>query len=317
MIKTKAANLLPDPALYFPIVDDRYSTRAGLIRFGKDLGNGLQDTQLFQFDNQFTAYRDNKLKTRQQAINDFVCTDTADTTLLTKAARFMLQQLCLEHNDYFSLQTTAEQNTLDCLLSGEQLLIGNDYQLLQHNEYDYQNLFDALAMQVQEDVCLMQVHDSTTELVAAHLCAANHWSAREKLQLSMPGLHQHVPGFANDNREPDMLLGSILNKATPYTRFAWGLAEHAILNQHPQHVSPVSHSASDKLFMRIERQVIWPIQGTPLILFTIRTYFRDCADLGFSQLSSLINAIQHMDTDTLQYKRLDQKKVLKTLTGLR
>jgi len=310
MTKTASLNLAL-PARYFPISSDRYSTRAGLSRFGTDFGNGEKDTQLFQFDNTFEDYRNNKLNVRKQSINNYVCTDMAEPAVLRESEKWLLQHLCREHAGKFSLQTSTNNAWLNCILTGEKLLINDDFNLSPQNDFAYKNLFDALAIQVQEDICLMQNTGSTTQLIAAHLCAANHWSARDKLGMDMQHLHQHVPGFTEDNQEPDRLLQSISNKGEPYVRFAWGLSEHAILNQHP--TLQTTPQSSDRLFMRIERQVIWPIVNTETLLFTIRTYFHDCTELAPEQRSSLVRAVNSMSEKTLRYKKIDRADVLNKL----
>ena len=157
----------------------------------------------------------------------------------------------------------------------------------------------------------MQKTDSTSQLIAAHLCAANHWSARDKVHMDMQHLHQQVPEFTEENQEPDRLLQSISNKGKPYVRFAWGLSEHAILNQHPN--LQTTPQSSDHLFMRIERQVIWPIPDSKVLLFTIRTYFRECATLEEQQRLSLINTVNSMSEATLAYKNINKADVLNKL----
>ncbi|MCK4743670.1 MAG: DUF3445 domain-containing protein [Sulfuriflexus sp.] len=306
---------LPTSAHYFPISGDRYSTRAGLARFGTDFGNGQLDTQLFQFDKTFTDYRNNKLAVRKTEINDYVCTDKIDNKSLAEATQFILQHLCNEHPDKFLLQKSSKQITLDCLLTDEQIIINDDYNLATQHRTEYKNLFDALALQVQEDICLMQINSSGTKLIAAHLCAANHWSARDKLLMDMRYLHQHVPGFTDDNKEPEKLLQGISRKTEAYVRFAWGLCDQAILNQHP-HTSLKSES-SDDLFMRIERQVIWPIPDSDILLFTIRTYFQDYTELKTSEIISLGSAVSSMSKETLEYKNIDKEAVIKKLKIMR
>jgi len=296
------ASRLPGAAIYFPITDDRYSTRAGLTKFGHDFGNGLQDQQLFQLDNNFSRYRDNKLAIRNDDLYDYVCTDQANHSCLDTATKFILQQLCHEHPDYFYLNG----ENLDCRLSGEQLSTHSVNK-------GYENLFDALALQVQEDICLMQIKKSTPSLIAAHLCAANHWSAREKLNMNMMTLHQMIPGFTEENPKPNQLLTGLHNKTQAYVRFAWGLSNHPILNQHPNIIHNELNPADEKIWMRIERQVIWPIANTDLVLFTIRTYFRDCADLDKQQRVSLIRAIESMSEETLVYKKINKDDVTNKL----
>lgn len=311
MISEYSTKKLTQPARYFPISADHYSTRAGLARFGTDFGNEQRDAQLFQFDKTFTHYRNNKLAVREHTINDYVCTDAIDTQPLAEATKFILQHLCHEHPDKFSLHKSSQEMTLDCHLTNEQLIISNDYCLTSQHESKYKNLFDALALQVSEDICLMQVTDAGTKLIAAHLCAANHWSARDKLLMDMPHLHQYVPGFADDNKEPEKLLQGISRKTEAYVRFAWGLCDQAVLNQHP-HASLESQS-SDDLFMRIERQVIWPVPDSEILLFTIRTYFRDCATLDEQQRIALIKAVNSMNKATLKYKNINKEDVLNKL----
>jgi len=313
MDKSNSIGKLPKPAIYFPIIDDYYSTRAGLSRFGDDIGNGKQDAQLFQFDNTFNTYRNNKLAIRDQSIDHYVCTDKASPEVLRETGKWLLQHLCKEHPDKFSLQHTSHAMQLSCHLSGDKIAINNDGSLDSQNA-SYKNLFDALALQVQEDICVMHKNGDHMKMIAAHLCAANHWSAREKLLMDMSDLHQHVPGFTDDNPEPDKLLLGLQKKTHPYVRFAWGLYGHATLNQHPE--QPPKQDSKNGLFMRVERQVIWPMVNTDALLFTIRTYFYDCAELDTQQCRSLINAVNSMSDATLKYKNINKTKVINTLLTL-
>jgi len=296
MSPTPSSLLLPEPATYFPIIDGRYSTRAGLSKFGTDFGNGQQDKDIFQLDQQFLRYRENKLNAREDSIHNYVCTDEATHPQLTEVSQFILHQLCKEHPEYFILK----DRKLYCQLSNE---------IIQTND---KNLFDLLALQIQEDICVMQIGDSNTRLIAAHLCAANHWSAREKLGMDMLALHQQVPGFSDENREPHQLMAGLHNKAQTYVRFAWGLNEHPILNQHPK--LEMNHSPTgEKIWLRIERQVLAPIPDTNLMLFTIRTHFSDCGALEEQQRHSLVSAINSMSDETLSYKNINKAKVLERL----
>jgi len=297
MRTTQASLLLPAPAVYFPITDNRYSTRAALTKFGHDFGNGQQDKKLFQLDTQFSPYRDNKLKARKAAIHHYVCTDAASSSQLNTVTQFILQHLCDEYPEYFSLQ----HEMLSCQLTDEKIPIKDE------------NLFDTLSLQVQEDICVMEISESNSTLLAAHLCAANHWSAREKLGMDMLALHQYVPGFSKENREPNQLVAGLYNKTQPYVRFAWGLSEQPTLNQHPMLTPNDKSPIDEKVWLRIERQVIYPIPDTDLMLFTIRTYFRDCDTLDKQQRISLISAINSMSDDTLKYKNINKADVINRL----
>ncbi len=313
MSTTKTISLLPEPAIYFPISDDRYSTRAGLTKFGYDFGNQQHDQHLFQFDKQFTHYRQNKLSIRKNSLQDYMCADTVDLTTISSAAQFILQHLCHEHPNYFSLEKSSQGSVLNCLLTDEQLHIDDNGHLLKKNQSQYKNLFDALALQLQEDICVMQIKDPNATMIAAHLCAPNHWSARDKLNMDMSMLHQHVPNFHEENRQPNQLITGLYNKTQAYVRFAWGLNNQANLNQHPNHQQFNTVQADNNLWMRIERQVIWPIPHTNLLLFSIRTYFRDVATLKEKQLISLKNAVNSMSDDILKYKNINKEDVIRKL----
>jgi len=307
MSTTTSSLSLPAPASYFPVIDNQYSTRAGLTKLGHDFGNGQQDAHLFQFDNQFSEYRNNKLQVREEALHEHVCAEATSESQLAVAARFILEALCHEHPNYFCL----DNMTLNCALTQDKLQLKDDYSLA--NNVDYKNLFDALALQVQEDICLMQVDGSTSNLIAAHLCAPNHWSARDKLGMDMFALHDSVPEFLKENREPNQLMKGLYNKSQAYVRFAWGITEQPILNQHPNLTTKHPAPSNNKVWMRIERQVISPIPKTKMILFTIRTYFRDCDSLEKQQRFGLISAINSMSDDTLNYKNINKTKILEKL----
>ncbi len=296
MSPTESSHLLPEPAVYFPVIDSRYSTRAGLSKFGTDFGNGGQDKNCFQLDTQFSHYRDNKINAREESIHDYVCTDEITHSQLAKINEIILHQLCKEHPEHFLLK----DSELYCQLTNE---------TLQTND---ENLFDLLALQVQEDICVMQIGESGTRLIAAHLCAANHWSAREKLGMDMLALHQQVPEFSKENREPNQLMAGLYNKTQAYVRFAWGLNDQPILNQHPK-LQTNDSSTGEKIWLRIERQVLTPLPDTDLMLFTIRTYFRDCDRLEKQQRLNLISAVNSMSNETLSYKNINKKKVSEIL----
>lgn len=297
MNSTSLSRLLPEPAVYFPVIDGLYSTRAGLSKFGTDFGNGQQDKHLFQLDKQFLHYRENKIDAQEKSVHDYVCTDEATGSQLAAVNQFILRQLCKEHPEYFSLNNSK----LECQLTNE---------TLQTND---ENLFDLLALQIQEDICIMHIGESSTRLIAAHLCAANHWSAREKRGMDMLALHQHVPEFSDENREPHQLIAGLHNKAQAYVRFAWGLNDQPILNQHPTLQTSRDETIGEKIWLRIERQVLTPLPDTDLMLFTIRTYFRDCGALEDQQRHSLISAINSMSDETLSYKNINRADVLTRL----
>jgi hypothetical protein len=105
----------------------------------------------------------------------------------------------------------------------------------------------------------------------------------------------------------------------PMVRFAWGLSTDTRLNHHPE--APLDVPVNDwlgrhfdrdrpRLFLRIERQVIWGLPEYDAALFTIRTYFRDCSVVkkDTNLRCKLSAAIESMTPESLEYKGLAQSK---------
>ena len=122
----------------------------------------------------------------------------------------------------------------------------------------------------------------------------------------------------NSNKDAENLVNAIINKG-PFVRFAWGLSSDAELNHHPrQHVSQTDipnlmrdfNPDAPALFLRTERQTLWPFPQQQASLFTVRTYITDCEHIRTdpTRNSQLIAAINSMSCEQLQYKGLDQVK---------
>jgi len=314
---------LPKPARYFPIRNGRYDVKAGLSVFPTAFGNALQDEQLFQFDTDFHRCRDNKIAVRKQDLNEYVCMTDDSNISIHHVNRFILEQLINQHSQYFRHTKDEDHLKLECSLSGNEILTHHDQTLIS-SAYPYNppamNLFDALALELQEDLCVMQVTSETTRLCAAHLCAANHWAAIDKLGMDMPGLHEPIPGFYEQNRSPDSLLQGIMKKQHAYIRFAWGISDDYRFNRHPRlQENNDSKVHGDGVFMRIERQLLWPMPDMQTMLFTIKTLFRDCREMKHQQaheFDQLVNAIKSMDNAALAYKGIEREQTLHRLSAL-
>jgi hypothetical protein len=66
--------------------------------------------------------------------------------------------------------------------------------------------------------------------------------------------------------------------------------------------------ASPSLYLRVERQVLWPFPEQQAALFTIRTYISDCQQLcnDSHRKKQLSNALKSMSRDQLKYKGIDK-----------
>jgi hypothetical protein len=302
---------------YFPLDTGQYQVTPGLHALGTDFGNSIADSHIFQFDTNFDRYRQAKIAARTETLEKYYCREELDLQKDSIINQFIIQQLCHESPELFLYQKQNQQHQLHCKLTGETLMFDSQYQLAgtQPDTTDYVDGLDALAMQIQEDIALVEkTNEGGDRIVTLHLCFPNHWAAQDKIGKSFMISHAPVPGMARINQRAEQLLNSLLHKG-PYVRFAWGLATDTHLNHHP--IPPEgfdkklwqgrSFNPTDpQLYLRIERQVIHGFPEIDIFLFTIRTYFYDVAVLKQSptKRDALQSALQSMSPATLSYKGL-------------
>jgi len=313
--------LIPNnnPAFYFPLHNGRYEVKPGFFPFSADFGNGQQDSRLFQIDKTFPHYRKNKLTARNESLGKYICQSTPGLSF-PAVNQFILNSLCQEHPDYFLFNP--RHQALDCKLTDEQLVFDLNSELDYEQsrlctDKPYINSWDALAMQLQEDLAIMQVNtQGQGKLLALHLCAPNHWAATDKIGKDFLSIHQSVPGMERINQRANEINLATLNKG-PFIRFAWGLATDTRLNHHPVGPSNISgnnwrgrqfNPSRPELFLRVERQTLTGFASEGLVLFTIRSYFYDVQKLKAEQKQQLFDAIHTMKEETLRYKGLINSK---------
>ena len=311
---------------YFPLDNGRYEVKPGLIPFGRDLGNGIADRMVFQFDDNFADYRQIKLAVRAERLSKYYQICNYDHTVATAIARLIIHRLTQEHPQHFHIEHLASGDiAFHSQLTNETLYLDTNWQLLQIQTSAnsvcpaYVSTLDALAAQIQEDLTVIcRAADGSNWLSAVHLCYPNHWSAEEKIGKDFATIHTPVAGIEKINRRANAIVNTMIDRK-PMVRFAWGLTTDTRLNHHPEPPANVSlqqwhgrnfNPQHPRLYLRIERQVVWGLPECEAVLFTIRTYFRDCSVIKKdpelrSQLSS---AIQSMTPESLTYKGLAETK---------
>lgn len=301
------SNELREPARYTPFATGRYDLSPNLFRLGTDLGNGLADGQHLQLDRDFFHYRQQKLAARNKDIHRYVA-DELSPMARAKVCRVLLDWMQHEHPDRFVVSRNRGNTDIECRLSGDLLRFGPGFELKSsHGSIQYFSSLDALACQVQEDICVLEARQNRNRLVAAHLCFPNHWSADSRIGKGFTGLHEPVAGFAQANPHDDKIVQAMLHKG-PFVRFAWGLSGDDCLDHYPDRPRPIAFDpASPRLFVRIERQVIHGLPDEGLVLFLIHTYHINCTTLarGGEERTRLAAAIGSMDPASLRYKGLE------------
>ena len=184
---------------------------------------------------------------------------------------------------------------------------------------NYISTLDALAAQIQSDIVVISRNENSDNWMSAiHLCYPNHWAAEEKIGKDFATVHLPVAGIEKINQRAKAIVNTMIARK-PMVRFAWGLSTDTCLNHHPQAPNNITSKEwlgrkfdreNPRLFLRIERQVMWGLPEYDAAIFTIRTYFRDCqvikkdAELN----NQLISAIQSMTPESLVYKGLVESK---------
>ena len=317
---------LRKPPHYFPLHDGRYAVNPALKPFGHDFGNSDADQKIFQFDTHYFEYRQVKLDARRERLSKYYRTHMLPADTLYSVVRFIIERLTLEHPDKFSVQSQNEKEiALTCALSGETLMFDRKLHFLRSErdsrapKPDYHDALDALACQIQEDFAIVCKSAFGRDwLSAIHLCMANRWAAEDKIGHSFQQIHQPVAGMKNDRRVSEAMVDAIINKG-PYVRFAWGLSIDPRLNHHPrarlnsvESRMPIQRfdPQSPSLFMRVERQTLWPFPEQQAAFFTIRTYLTDCSKIreNIQQNSQLVASINSMTEQQLQYKGIQRDK---------
>ncbi|MBD2342554.1 heme-dependent oxidative N-demethylase family protein [Anabaena subtropica] len=312
-------------AIYFPLMNGRYEVKPGMEAFGCDLGNGQADKQVFQIDECFADYRQAKLLARGERLSKYYQTCNYTQAVGGAIARLIIERLIQEHPQHFDLHQTANTWQFHSYLTQETLYLNADLELQQVSTLGspvfpaYASTLDALAAQLQEDLTVIcRSADGSNWLSAVHLCYPNHWSAEEKIGRDFAAIHAPVAGMEKINRRAEAIVNTMIARK-PTVRFAWGLSTDTRLNHHPEPPPNVSASQwqgrkfdlqSPRLYLRIERQVIWGLPEYDTALFTIRTYFRDCSVVKQDSVlrSKLYAAVESMSAESLIYKGLAESR---------
>lgn len=292
----------------------KYEVSPGLKPLGTDCGMGASDKLIFQIGNEVEHFLENKQACRNENLQKYFCTYQDDLSTMHAVNDFIVEMLVNDYPDYFHISTTQDYRVLHCNLTGEEIKLSPDYQLI--DSLKYISLFDALCAQVPEDMAVWQVKENTDWLAALHICAPNHWAPQEKIGRNFSDFHAPVPGLEGLRKRYFPMLQSITDKGS-FVRFTWGLSTDCHLNHHP--IPPPSIDKNHwqgrsfnpyhpELYIRTERQTLTGFQDENAVLFTIRTYFTNVASLSGEELEALASAIQSMSPASLVYKGLDKSK---------
>ena len=280
---------LPGPALYTPWTKGVYDVAPGLRVLGSDFGNGELDQVLFQFDSSFLKYRENKLRCRAERVDKYCLRQELRPEVEAAAADLICQRLLVEHPSLFEERSDG----LYSELTGE--IVRSD--------------LDALALQIPEDLAIVQLTDHGDRIAYLNLCSPSHWAGESKIGRSFFETHLPIPGFERVNAVAPAMVDSMVRKG-PFVRFVWGLESDDRLNHHPE--PPLGEEPllwNGRQFergwwVRTERQVVWGLPSVNAALFVIRVGFVASAVVLNSEglLNSLVSAVRSMSPEARNYK---------------
>ncbi|MBT9547827.1 MAG: DUF3445 domain-containing protein [Candidatus Sericytochromatia bacterium] len=290
---------------YFPFESGKYDVSTPGL-FHLQVETETPEKRLFQIDQSYPLYLQNKAHCRQENINKYYLEQDLDTACQRLVNQTIVDHLCRAYPQWFQF----EQQSLNCSLSGDQLKLSAKFELQEHPLY--LNLFDALASQLQEDLAIWQLQGDRDSLVALHVCAPNFWAPAEKIGKTFAEVHQHVPGMAAQRGNYLPMLKGLIQKPA-FCRFIWDLNTSSRLNHHP--LAPVDilpenwplppfSLAAPELYVRVERQLLCGLPACQAVLFAIRTYLYPVQALDLAGLQGLASALQSMPPALLEYKNL-------------
>ncbi|MEB3217724.1 MAG: DUF3445 domain-containing protein [Nostocales cyanobacterium 94392] len=323
--EVKSVEESKDSACYFPLQNGRYEVKPGMMLLDSTFDNNKVNNQLFQIDSNFQDYRRVKLAARSSNLNKYYQSFNYNSSVAKAVAQLIINRLTHEYPQYFNYLYHGNNLVFQSHLTQETLYFNSNLELLKCDFSNktifpaYVSTFDALATQIQSDIIVISRNKNDENWMSAiHLCYPNHWSAEEKIGKDFATVHLPVAGIEKINQRTKAIVNTMIERK-PMVRFAWGLSTDTRLNHHPEPPDGVTlqewhgrkfDQTNPKLFIRIERQVIWGLPEYDAAIFTIRTYFRDCRVIKKDAIlnDKLYKAIESMTPESLIYKGLAESK---------
>ena len=234
----------------------------------------------------------------------------------------MAAKLESEYPDLFNFQAKDSFNwSLSASHTGDLIIVKNSCldKDSKFNGFDQAtDVFDALAMQVEEDLVYQgsQNEYKTDECQAIHLSQANGWSAEWAIGKSFDEIHMRVPRIKEIIRDTSKIIKSIVEAPFPTERIgAVNFRTSSALNRHPEipehirHV-PFHHEKNPNLFLRFERQTVSGFKKESAFLFTIKTYITQISpDMNKSKWESFKLCLEQSSEKSNPHKFIELNRI--------
>lgn len=286
-----------------------------------DFGNPEFDGRVFQIDATYNAFIENYDAVRNGGrFADYAATEKLSQKTQCAVSRFIIETLTAEYPSLFRCEPSENGIALHNTLIDEVIYFDTHSDYVSGGRFEYRDSLDALAAQIPEDLAIVVVDDSnqTDRLAAVHVVAPSGWNPQEKLGGSFVEVHAPVHHREQWFDKVQAGVRNIARNEQPIQRFGWGFANDSQLNHHPHiagRIGPGRIHSDEQLYVRVERQVLKGFPKESALLFTIRVYVENCADLPPQDLEALINAVVSMSEEERAYKGIqgDFKSIVGSL----
>lgn len=276
-------NIFDQEADFFPLYNGLKPSSMGLRKVNR------QEEKLFMFGPSFETFRKSKELARTERLSKYY--QNPQARHYPQIIEHMLNRLATQNPQHFLL--TAQENgevVLTCHLTKEELVFDKNFKLVAQTtclDVPFVDAFDALAMQVSEDLVIHHVpngqlnpfkSEAERQDFAAliHLSHCNGWDAEWAINQTFNYIHRAVPRIEKIIPNAMRMMLSFLNGEVMFERIAAiSFKNSPILNRHESFIKQWSgdfNPASPHLHLRVERQTITGFKEEEAFLFTIRTF---------------------------------------------
>ena len=295
---------LPQPSRFTPWANGSYSVAPGLRGLGTDFGNEEADGKLILLDRDFARYRNNKVECLREARARHWLTSNLDP----QSTHAVFERTAMKLAEEYPEQFHWSDSILECGLTGEKIheeggVLGPRSSIVAGVTHP----LEALAMQIQPDLAVIQ-RDSDRDWVSAlHLCAPSSWSPEEKIGKPFFDIHVPVPGFEKVNAVSRKFVDALIQQG-PFVRFVWGVSSDGELNHHPQVATDPGRFDLGRFWVRVERQSTLGLPEVNAAIFFIHVQtIPDTWVLKRHDLKeALVRGLKSMSHEARIYKSVDR-----------
>lgn len=266
--------IFEDEEDYFPLYQGLRPSQMGLLPFA-------QNKKHFLFGPSFSEFRKNKEMCRRERLSKYYRRTSKE---YPEIVSFIIETLSSEYPEHFKLETIDDNIYLHCYLTKEVLVFDQSSNLISYkSDFEFQDAFDALSMQVPEDMVIHDFGKGGRDFASyIHLCACNGWSAEQNIGRSFDFIHAGVNRIKQIIPNTIKMMIFISTKLVTFERIAAiSFKPSYILNRHPdfEHIYNTGFDKSNPAMnIRVERQTVKGFRKSNAFLFTIRTFMYNAND---------------------------------------